>query len=235
MNILIVGGTSGLGQEYAKYCHNLRRSFTIIGRNDSEHFSSKVIHCDLSVSLSVEETVNHLISNGKLFDSIVFFQRSRRHELSEEWISEIDVQVSATRVFLHNADLLLSPTGNRSIVSIGSLASNYITGSASETYHVAKSALLQLMRFHAKKLGPKGIRLNSVSPFNFIKPDNQRFFEDSKEWLHFLNERIPLQSQCTFHDIIAGIEFLLSSKARMITGQNLVIDGGLSLSIGANF
>jgi NAD(P)-dependent dehydrogenase (short-subunit alcohol dehydrogenase family) len=235
VNILIVGGTAGLGNEYARFCQQKNRQFTIVARNESKDFPAQIANCDLSNLKSVETLVANLVKDGMQFDSMVFFQRSRHHSLEDNWDTELRVQVSSTRIFLQNAEKLLAQDGHKSIVSICSTVTHFVTNSADDAYQVSKSALLQLSRYYARKLGPLGIRLNTVSPFTFIKPENVNFYAANTKWQQFVLNRIPLQMSCTTQDIISGIEFLLSKEAKMITGHELVIDGGVSLSLGDDF
>lgn len=231
-NFLIVGGSSGLGKEYARYCLGLERDFFIISSRASDDFPNKSIICDLSDQEAVHRVIKELVNSKTRFDSLVFFQRSRHHAEENQWMDEFTVSVSSTRAFLQRAELLMSETGLKSVVVITSTASEFISDLATDSYHVSKAAQSQLVRFYAHKLGKAGIRINSISPFTFMKPENRKFYSENDVWNKFVNERIPLKKSCEALDVINAIEFLLNDKASMITGQNLIVDGGLSLSFG---
>lgn len=230
--ILIVGGGSGLGKEYANHCRNQGLDFLILSRNLSDEFSGKTWACNLADMDSTKVVIHRLAELGNIFSSIVFFQRSRYHNTHNQWNEELSVAVTATREFIINSDLLLSLDGNRSIVAIASTVTRLLTPGASDSYHVSKSALVQLVRHYARELGPKGIRINAVSPFTFINQENIDFYTSSSRWKEFVDTQIPLRRACTSLDIIHVVDFLLESKSSYVTGQEIVIDGGVSLSVG---
>lgn len=232
--ILIVGGGSGLGHEFAKHCADAEKEFLIVARSPKGRFSRNTLTCDLANDVSVNNLIGNLIENSTLFESIVFFQRSRYHESKELWHSEIAVTVSSTRRFFQNSPKLLSMNGNRSIVTITSTVTRLLTLGESDAYHVSKSALLQLTKFYAHALGPSGIRINAISPFTFLKPENSEVYLKNESWQTIVREQIPLRRSALSSDIINVIDFFLSSRSSYITGQEIVVDGGLSLTMGAS-
>jgi NAD(P)-dependent dehydrogenase (short-subunit alcohol dehydrogenase family) len=232
--ILIVGGSSGLGKEYVKRCKERGFDFLIISRHFSEEFSDKIWECDLGSLDSIKSVITRLNNEGDKFSSIVFFQRSRHHDSQNQWDEEFAVSVTATREFIKSSDLLLSPQGNRSIVAITSTVTKLVSPNASDSYHVAKSALLQLVKYYARELGPKGIRVNAVSPYTFLKPENREFYLTSKEWMETVKDKIPLRRSCLSDDVLNAIDFFVGNESSYITGQEIVVDGGFSLSAGVN-
>jgi 3-oxoacyl-[acyl-carrier protein] reductase len=234
MNVLIVGGRTGLGREYSQYCREKGRQFKIVSSTKGGEFNSHILPCNLSKPDKVNDIIQKLIDSQIKFDAIVFFQRSRHHDKNNHWQQEFDVSVTATRIFLKNAVNLLKDDGLRSIVAIGSTVTRFLTSSAEDSYQISKSAQLQLIRYYALHLGSLGIRVNAISPFTFIKKENKDFYINNDEWNKIVKNRIPLQRHCTTKDIISAIEFLIGDTAQMITGQDLIIDGGLSLSLGVD-
>jgi 3-oxoacyl-[acyl-carrier protein] reductase len=230
--ILIVGGGSGLGKEYADYCKKEGLDFLILSRKVRGEFAEKTWSCNLGDKESIRTVINRLAKLEKKFSSIVFFQRSRHHNSSDQWNEEFSVIVTATREIIINSDLLLSPTGDRSIVAIASTVTQFLSPDAPDSYHVSKSALVQLVRYYARELGPKGIRVNAVSPFTFLKQSNIDFYASSARWKEFVDTQIPLRRACTCLDIIQVINFLLGSNSSYITGQEILVDGGVSISRG---
>lgn len=229
---LIIGASSGLGKEYANRCKELGIDFLIISRHFNEEFSDNIWECDLGSLDSTKSVIARLNSEGNKFSSIIFFQRSRHHNSQNQWDQEFAVSVTATREFMKSSELLLSPQGNRSIVAITSTVTKLVSPKASDSYHVAKSALLQLVKYYAMELGPKGIRVNAVSPFTFLKPENKEFYLTSREWMETVNNKIPLRRSCLSDDVLNAIDFFVGKESSYITGQELVVDGGFSLSAG---
>lgn len=91
-------------------------------------------------------------------------------------------------------------------------------------YAASKGGVISLTKSLAKELGKYKINVNAVSPGLVIRPgektDDERAFKTN-----FLEEK------CTAADIANLVEFLVSDKARFITGQNYVCDGGRTLAM----
>lgn len=90
-------------------------------------------------------------------------------------------------------------------------------------YAASKGGVISFTKALAKELGPHKITVNSVAPGIVMRP------EESGE--HRAYGTNVLGEKCTANDIAGLVEFLVSDKARFITGQTYVIDGGRSLSM----
>lgn len=97
-------------------------------------------------------------------------------------------------------------------------------------YCVAKAAVDMFSKCIAVELGPKGVRVNCVSP-TAIRTGFQAGTgagESLAAHLQHLEETIPLRRIATVDDVTNAVLFLASNKASFITGDNLVVDGGNS-------
>jgi len=97
------------------------------------------------------------------------------------------------------------------------------------SYHVAKAALSQMVRYYAVALGPLGIRVNCVSPGTIMKEEAQSFYAAHPELWELYGRIIPLGRMGSAGEVARAIAFLCSPEAGYITGQELVVDGGLSV------
>ena len=110
------------------------------------------------------------------------------------------------------------------IVNISSV--NAIRGHAGvSVYSATKSALDGLTRSLARELGSMNIRVNSVAPGYFESDMVQDLTQEQKDRIA---RRTPLKRLAHINEIVNGIMFLLSPNASFITGQTLVIDGGIT-------
>jgi NAD(P)-dependent dehydrogenase (short-subunit alcohol dehydrogenase family) len=117
----------------------------------------------------------------------------------------------------------------RNIVFVSSTASKFGAKGFS-LYCASKGALDSLMRALAVELAP-GIRVNSVLPGGVRTEMTESMFNDPQ-----LADRLSVNYPLGLgqpSDIALAIEFLLSDKARWITGQQLVVDGGRTVNITA--
>jgi 3-oxoacyl-[acyl-carrier protein] reductase len=95
------------------------------------------------------------------------------------------------------------------------------------SYITAKSALLGLTRTLAVELGPFNITVNAVAPGLIYPTEASR---PTPEWLRDeLAARTPLRRIATPKDIVGPVLFFASPEAGMVTGQCLVVDGGLMM------
>ncbi|MDO5669050.1 MAG: 3-oxoacyl-ACP reductase [Corynebacterium sp.] len=92
-------------------------------------------------------------------------------------------------------------------------------------YTAAKAALLSLTRTLAADLGPRGVSVNMLSGGLLRKTDASAATPD--EVFDFIAQGTPLQSVTTPEEFADAILFFASPWARSVTGQNLVVDGGL--------
>lgn len=75
--------------------------------------------------------------------------------------------------------------------------------------------------------GPYGITVNCLAP-GWFKTEQTKVLYENKEWVDYLVDRIPLKRPGRPHDLDGAIVFLASDASEYITGQTLLIDGGIS-------
>lgn len=95
-------------------------------------------------------------------------------------------------------------------------------------YAAAKGGVMSMTRALAKELGPYKINVNSVAPGVVCRPEVDITTEKGRAYAYNTN---LLGEMCTAGDIADLVEFLVSDKARFITGQTYICDGGRSLSM----
>jgi enoyl-[acyl-carrier protein] reductase III len=92
----------------------------------------------------------------------------------------------------------------------------------------SKAALETVARYLAVELGPRGIRVNVVSP-GIVDTDALRHFPAREQLLGEGTAKTPLGRLASPQDVAEMVSFLTSERATMVTGQTLVIDGGAGL------
>lgn len=92
-------------------------------------------------------------------------------------------------------------------------------------YGAGKAALLQLTRYAAVHLAPKGIRVNAISPGPFPSPAVQ----SHEAFIRQLERKVPLNRIGQPEELQGAVVFLASDAASYITGHNLVVDGGWTI------
>jgi len=229
---VIIGGTRGLGRVVARQFSEAGHQVTVIGRREppaSDLGIPNVQHvvADLRDTARVTEVLTTACGRVGSIDYMVFCQRFRGE--GDAWAGELDVSLTATRNLVEASTGLFSSEGDRAVVMVSSVFGHYVGEGQPASYHVGKAGLDHLARFYAVSLGRKGIRVNIVTPFTFLKEESRDFYLGN-EPLHALYRKItPLGRMATTEDSANAISFLCSNKASFINGQNIVVDGGLSL------
>lgn len=112
------------------------------------------------------------------------------------------------------------------IINIGSVTS--VAGFAGlGPYGASRGGIRQLTMSLADDWGPHGITVNCLAPGWFRTEQNKILYED-KEWVEYLCDRIPLKRPGKPDDLDAAVVFLAAESSRYITGQTLLVDGGIS-------
>ena len=113
------------------------------------------------------------------------------------------------------------------IINIGSVTSVFGYGGLAP-YGASRGGIRQLTMSLADDWGPFGVTVNCLAPGWFKTKQNQVMYE-SREWVEYLIERIPLKRPGMPGDLDGAVVFLASEASRYITGQILLVDGGISV------
>lgn len=111
------------------------------------------------------------------------------------------------------------------ILNISSIAATVVRPTMA-TYGGSKAAIDHLTRFQAVELGPRNIRVNCVAP-GMIETGMLDWISDQPDLLSRTVESIPLRRLGQPEEVADAALFLLSDASRFITGQTLVVDGGV--------
>ncbi|MDH5522430.1 MAG: enoyl-[acyl-carrier-protein] reductase FabL [Desulfobulbaceae bacterium] len=144
---------------------------------------------------------------------------------SRHWNWAMDINARALLTLAQQA-MPLMPAGGRilAVSSMGAVRAveNYTAVGAS------KAALESLVRHLAVELGPKGIKVNTISA-GAVDTEALKKFPNRSQILGGALERTPLGRLTTPEDVADVALFLCSELSRMIHGQTIVVDGGYSI------
>lgn len=142
----------------------------------------------------------------------------------EEWRRVLDVDLTSIYLSARAAVPHFRRSGGGAMVNIASIAG--MVGVVNVAYVAAKGGVIALTRQLANELAADNIRVNAVSPGFVVTALNKELRAQGaeKRWA----SRIPLGRYAEPREIAAACAFLASEDASYMTGENLVIDGGLS-------
>jgi NAD(P)-dependent dehydrogenase (short-subunit alcohol dehydrogenase family) len=229
---LIVGGTRGLGRVTAQLLASKGHHVSVIGRREPPQEDQNVVRiqhwvADLLDSSRVRQALDEAIGRHGPLSYLVFCQRYRGKE--NDWSGEIQVSLTATRDVIEAVRERFEADTDRGIVLVSSVFGERVGEGQPLSYHVGKAGLNHLARFYAVDLGRGGIRVNVITPFTFLKEESREFYLANEPLQRLYREVVPLGRMGTSEDSARLIAFLCSPDASFLNGQNIYVDGGLSL------
>ena len=232
MHSLIIGGTRGIGRELARIFSEQGQTVAVIGKRPPSEEDRKLKgvsfwSVDLLDKAGVTAALAGIIrQNGKL-NNLVFLQRFKGD--GDKWLGEFETSLTATKEIIEALADQFSESRENSIVVVSSIADQFVAEGQPVGYHVAKAGLFHLVCYYAVSLGPKGIRVNCVSPGTVVKQENREFYSKNEPLQQLFKKTVPLGRMGTAVESANVIAFLCSPNASFVTGQKIVVDGGVSL------
>jgi NAD(P)-dependent dehydrogenase (short-subunit alcohol dehydrogenase family) len=235
---LITGGTSGIGFATAKKLALLGIHVLVVGRNagrgkkavDEIRASggkADFIASELRGADSAREVAGKAIELGNghvdiLINNAGIFPFGPTHEMTEEQFDRVfSTNVKAPFFLVAELAPLMAKRGKGAIVNISTMAADYGAPGMS-LYGSSKAAINLLTKTWAAEYGPKGVRVNAVSP----GPTRTEGTEAMGEGLEQLAAQAPAGRPATADEIAEAIVFLATDRASFIHGAKLAVDGG---------
>ncbi len=228
---VVVGGTRGIGREVVKLFADQEHNVSAVGRRPpvpEDAVSDKVCYWtrDLTDEKELLAALAGILERGKL-SNLVFSHRYKGN--GDAWEGELATSLTATKKIIERLSGEFDNENCNSIVLTSSIASHLVAEEQPVGYHVARAGLTQMVRYYAMTLGAKGIRVNAVSPSVFVKEESQEYYRQHPDLCRLFGKITPLGRMGTAGEIASVIAFLCSPAASFVTGQDIVVDGGISL------
>ncbi len=219
---IVIGGTRGLGRSLTRVLLERGDQVSIVARTAAGDRSFTADICEPS---QLQRALVQIFGKHKQIDNLIFLQRYRG--TGDTWEGEIATSLTATKNAIDKFLPYFRKGG--SIVIVSSIAGELVADEQDLSYHVAKGGLNQMLRFLAVTLGADGIRVNGVSPGIFLQENQKKSSAMQRSREPLWKATTPLGRVGNAEEIARVIAFLCSNDASYITGQNIIVDGGLSL------
>lgn len=242
--VLVTGGTKGIGAATARLIAYKGGNVVITGRNDDDEARAVIgdiekMNCRGRLVVgdmgnpedcirAVRETVEHMGGIDAIFHNAGGGIPGGILDVTPEvWMKGFDVHVHAAYYLVREALPHMRKKQEGAIVFMSSVA-GIQAGPGSIAYGVVKGALQQFARSLARELGDDNIRVNCVAPGIIRTRFHEKMTPEQKQ--HNLDNRIPIHREGTPENVAEGVVFLMEND--YITGENITIDGGLTMRIG---
>ncbi|MEZ0326279.1 MAG: SDR family NAD(P)-dependent oxidoreductase [Fimbriimonas sp.] len=239
---LVTGCSRGLGQVFARALADAGADLIITSRNaeDLIPFQREIealgrkctaLACDVRSHESILNTVDLAHEAAGKIDILVNNAgcNVRKPALDvtwEDWNLILDTNLRGTFFVAQAVAKRMVERRYGRIINIGSVTS--VAGCAGlGPYGASRGGVKQLTMSLADDWGHYGITVNCLAPGWFKTAQNAVLYEN-EEWVEYLSDRIPLKRPGRPSDLRGAVVFLASEASEYITGQTLLVDGGIS-------
>lgn len=242
--VIITGANGGIGFAIAKTF--LEENSSVIlpyGKNRDnidklleEYGETRVypFHLDLSDPSQIPSFVEQVDKRFGRIDSLVnnagITGPGPLEEVTEEaWNKMFNINLKSPFFLIQKIFPIMRKNGGGSIVNIGSW-SGHEPSPGMGPYSISKAGIIMMTRLMSLEWGPFNIRVNDVSPGLIRTPISEKYYQNEKSNRE-RKELVPIQRIGEGKDIASMVAFLCSNQASYITGQSIVVDGGLINSV----
>ena len=239
-SIFITGGGSGIGADLTEGFLRQGARVAFVQRSDSSTFVDQMeqetgnrplfIQCDITDTEALKAAIDQAAeAHGPVTTLVNNAANDKRHATAEvdadfwDWMMAVNLKAYffACQAVLPG----MRQAGGGSIINFSSIS--YMMGNAGyPLYTTANSGINGMTRSLAREFGPDRIRVNALAP-GWVLTQKQKDLWVTEEGLAAHVARQCLKDTLAPSDIVGGVLFLASDSSKMMTGQALVIDGGV--------
>ena len=239
-SVFITGGGSGIGASLTEGFLEQGSKVAFIGRSDASDFVNEVSERTGNTPLFIQGDITDTTqlraamaqaekAHGPITALVNNAANDKRHTTEEvddafyEWMMAINFK--AYFFACQTVIPQMRKAGGGSIINFSSIS--YMMGNAGYSlYTAANSGINGMSRSLAREFGPDRIRVNAIAP-GWVLTERQKELWVTEETLSAHVARQCLNDTLEPQDMIDGVLFLASNTSKMMTGQALVIDGGV--------
>jgi gluconate 5-dehydrogenase len=239
---LVTGTSRGLGQYFARALARAGADIAMTSRDKStlsgfagevQALGRRTFSVDLDVRdyASIQRAVAEIEAHFGKIDILVNnagcnIRKPALEVTWEDWNTILDTNLRGSFFVAQAVARGMIERGYGRIVNIGSVTS--VQGYAGlGPYGASRGGIRQLTMSLADDWGRQGVTVNCLAPGWFQTQQNRVLYENAA-WVEYICDRIPVKRPGRPDDLDGAIVFLASESSRYITGQTLLVDGGIS-------
>jgi 3-oxoacyl-[acyl-carrier protein] reductase len=235
---LVTGASRGIGREIALALAGAGANVACVATN-AQLLSEVVaqagppaiaLPCDVSKAAEVDRAVEACAQKFGGLDILVNNAGITRDNLllrlkEEEWDAVVDTNLKGPYLFIKAAGRYLMRSKAGRVINVSSVA-GLMGNPGQANYSSAKAGLIALTKTAARELSSRNVLINAVAP-GFVKTDMAAKVDPKV--IEQALQNIPLKRMGEAKEIAAAVLFLASDLASYITGQVIVVDGGMAM------
>jgi NAD(P)-dependent dehydrogenase (short-subunit alcohol dehydrogenase family) len=236
---LVSGGASGIGKSIVETAHGqgAKVAFLDIQQAEGEALAAALpnsvfIACDVTDAVATARAVQQvrealgpigvLVNNAANDD-----RRSPKDVTPDYWDQSMNINLKHQFFLAQQVHPHMKQLGGGSIINFSSIAWRY-GADAMIAYATAKSAIIGLTRALSRTYGTDNIRVNTIEPGAVMTEKQRRIWYKTEAEVDAMIARQRIQKVLEPDEIARAVLFLASDDSRMITGQTLIVDAGMS-------
>ena len=239
---IVTGSSRGLGQYFARALARAGADLVITSRNrksllsfkeEIEALGRKALPVELdvrdydSIKNMIEEAYTAYGKIDILVNNAGCNVRKPTVEITwDEWNLVLDTNLRGSFFTAQAVAKKMIPRKYGRIINIGSVTSVFGYGGLAP-YCASRGGTKQLTMSLADEWGIHGITVNCLAP-GWFKTAQTAVLYENREWLDYITDRIPLKRPGIPNDLDGTIVFLASDASEYVTGQTILVDGGIS-------
>lgn len=234
--IIVTGGSGLIGKAIVKELKSEGAKVVNADINVETDLEKGTYKIDITQHEEIAYAVKTIFNHFGKIDGLVNSAYPRTKDWGDKfedvkpgsWAKNVDMQLNSHFVFCQEVLKIMTEQKNGSIVNMSSIygvVGNDFTVydgtsmTSAPAYSAIKGGIINFTRYLASYYGKRGIRVNTVSPGGIFDNQNPTFVSN-------YNKKVPIGRMGNPDDISPAVAFLLSDKAKYITGHNLIVDGG---------
>jgi NAD(P)-dependent dehydrogenase (short-subunit alcohol dehydrogenase family) len=240
---LVTGASRGLGQYFARALARAGADIALTSRDkrslsafaeEIQALGRRTFSVDLDVQDydSIREAVSCVEAHFEHIDILVNnagcnIRKPAIDVTWKDWNTVLDTNLRGSFFVAQAVAPGMIKRGYGRIINLGSVTA--VAGYAGlGPYGASRGGIKQLTMSLADDWGKSGITVNCLAPGWFRTEQNKVLYENAA-WVEYLSDRIPLKRPGLPNDLDGAVVFLASESSRYITGQILLVDGGISI------